>query len=62
MERRSLLASILIHAAALLLAAVGGTALVTLWHYFSERRKVRQEREAGITAEPVEPIDGDLPA
>ena len=27
----------------ILLAAVGGTALVTLWHYFSERRKVRKE-------------------
>lgn len=27
----------------ILLAAVGGTALVTVWHYFSERRKVRKE-------------------
>ena len=27
----------------ILLTAVGGTALVTVWHYFSERRKVRQE-------------------
>lgn len=26
----------------ILLAAVGGTALVTLWHYLSERRKVRR--------------------
>lgn len=31
----------------ILLLAVGGTALVTLWHYFSERRKVRKERAAG---------------
>ena len=31
----------------ILLAAVGGTALVTLWHYFSERRKVRKELAAG---------------
>ncbi|WP_292834477.1 VTT domain-containing protein [Microbacterium sp.] len=28
----------------ILLTAVGGTALVTLWHYFSERRAVRRER------------------
>lgn len=27
----------------ILLAAVGGTALVTLWHYFAERRKARRE-------------------
>ena len=26
-----------------LLVAVGGTALVTLWHYFAERRKARKE-------------------
>ena len=31
----------------ILLVAVGGTALVTLWHYFSERRKVRKEAQAG---------------
>lgn len=31
----------------ILLVAVGGTALVTLWHYFSERRKVRNEIAAG---------------
>ncbi|WP_243232577.1 DedA family protein [Microbacterium sp. CIAB417] len=31
----------------ILLVAVGGTALVTLWHYFSERRKVRKELAAG---------------
>jgi membrane-associated protein len=27
----------------ILLAAVGGTAIVTLWHYFAERRKARRE-------------------
>lgn len=32
----------------ILLAAVGGTAVVTLWHYFSERRKVRKELAAGV--------------
>lgn len=31
----------------ILLAAVGGTAIVTLWHYFSERRKVRKALAAG---------------
>ncbi len=31
----------------ILLAAVGGTALVTLWHYLSERRKARKAAEAG---------------
>ncbi|WP_194422014.1 DedA family protein [Microbacterium abyssi] len=31
----------------ILLAAVGGTALVTLWHYFSERRKVKKAVAAG---------------
>ncbi|WP_300267690.1 VTT domain-containing protein [Microbacterium sp.] len=31
----------------ILLAAVGGTALVTLWHYFSERRKVKKALAAG---------------
>jgi hypothetical protein len=35
----------------ILLAAVGGTALVTLWHYFSERRKVRKEQAAGVAPE-----------
>lgn len=34
----------------ILLAAVGGTALVTLWHYFSERRKVKKELAAGAPA------------
>lgn len=32
----------------ILLVAVGGTALVTLWHYFSERRKVRKELAEGV--------------
>jgi membrane-associated protein len=31
----------------ILLAAVGGTALVTLWHYFRERSKARREEAAG---------------
>jgi membrane-associated protein len=31
----------------ILLAAVGGTALVTLWHYLSERRKAKKAAEAG---------------
>jgi membrane-associated protein len=31
----------------ILLAAVGATALITLWHYFSERHKVRKELAAG---------------
>lgn len=31
----------------ILLAAVGGTAVITLWHYFSERRKVKKELAAG---------------
>lgn len=31
----------------ILLAAVGGTALVTAWHYFSERHKARKEAAAG---------------
>lgn len=43
----------------ILLAAVGGTALVTLWHYISERRKVRKEIAAGVPAETVEPLPGD---
>lgn len=46
----------------ILFAAVGGTALVTLWHYLSERRKVRKEREAGVVPEAMEPIDDDRPA
>ena len=46
----------------ILLAAVGGTALVTLWHYFSERRKVRKEQAAGVRAESVEPLTDDSPA
>jgi membrane-associated protein len=35
----------------ILLVAVGGTALVTLWHYFSERRKVKKARAAGDDVE-----------
>ena len=31
----------------ILLIAVGGTAVVTLFHYFSERRKARKAAEAG---------------
>ncbi|MGW8481535.1 DedA family protein [Microbacterium sp. NPDC055903] len=31
----------------ILLAAVAGTAIVTLWHYLSERRKVKKELAAG---------------
>jgi membrane-associated protein len=31
----------------ILLVAVGGTALVTLWHYFSERRKAKKAEAAG---------------
>lgn len=44
----------------ILLVAVGGTALVTLWHYFSERRKVRKEAAAGgdvvVDAEEAEEL------
>jgi membrane-associated protein len=32
----------------ILLVAVGGTAVVTLWHYFSERHKVKKELAAGL--------------
>ena len=35
----------------ILLVAVGGTALVTLWHYFSERRKAKKAAAAGIDIE-----------
>jgi membrane-associated protein len=31
----------------ILLIAVGGTALITAWHYFSERRKAKRAEEAG---------------
>ncbi|MET0829522.1 MAG: DedA family protein, partial [Microbacterium sp.] len=31
----------------ILLAAVGGTAIVTLWHYFRERRKAKKLAAAG---------------
>ncbi|MFT3799477.1 DedA family protein [Microbacterium sp.] len=39
----------------ILLAAVSGTALITVWHYFAERRKVRRElaAEAAGTTEPT---------
>ncbi len=43
----------------ILLAAVGGTALVTVWHYFSERRKVRREAAAGAAQPTVEPLAGE---
>lgn len=46
----------------ILLAAVGGTALVTVWHYFSERRKVKNEQRAGAPAETVEPLEDGTPA
>lgn len=35
----------------ILLVAVGGTALVTLWHYFSERRKANKAAAAGEDVE-----------
>jgi membrane-associated protein len=37
----------------ILLAAVGGTALVTLWHYLSERRKVKKEAREGEASAPA---------
>lgn len=40
----------------ILLAVVGGTALVTLWHYISERRKVSKEKREGVDQTPVEPL------
>ena len=46
----------------ILLAVVGGTALVTIWHYFSERRSVKKEKAAGLTPETVEPLEDDAPA
>ena len=46
----------------ILLAAVGGTALVTLWHYFSERRQARKEQAAGVAPESVKPLTDDSPA
>ncbi len=46
----------------ILLAAVGGTALITIWHYFSERRKVKKEQAAGLATETVEPLEDDAPA
>ena len=38
----------------ILLAAVGGTALVTVWHYFRERAKSKKEAAAGEA--PVAPV------
>ncbi|MDR6865463.1 membrane-associated protein [Microbacterium resistens] len=38
----------------ILLLAVGGTALITLWHYLSERRKAKKEAAAKATAPSVE--------
>lgn len=35
----------------ILLVAVGGTAVVTLWHYFSERHKVKKQLAAGGESE-----------
>lgn len=37
----------------ILLVAVGGTAIVTLWHYLAERRKVRREQAEARAAEAV---------
>lgn len=42
----------------ILLIAVGGTALVTLWHYFSERRKVKKERETAAAQEAAPSVEG----
>jgi len=36
----------------ILLAVVGGTAIITVWHYFSERHKVKKEAEAAAAALP----------
>lgn len=38
----------------ILLLAVGGTAVVTLWHYFSERRATKREAAAGKNAVVVD--------
>ncbi|KJQ54584.1 DedA family protein [Microbacterium sp. SA39] len=40
----------------ILLAAVGGTALITLWHYLSERHKAKKAAAAGedVTTDAVE--------
>ena len=42
----------------ILLIAVGGTALVTLWHYFSERYKVKKELVAGGDPK-VDPVEAE---
>ncbi len=38
----------------ILLAAVGGTAIVTLWHYLRERAKVKREHAASVDADADE--------
>lgn len=40
----------------ILLIAVGGTALITVWHYFSERRKAKKLAAAGadVVVDPEE--------
>jgi len=35
----------------ILLAAVGGTALITLWHYLNERHKARKSAAAGVDSD-----------
>ncbi|WP_448257096.1 DedA family protein [Microbacterium aurum] len=44
----------------ILLTAVGGTALVTLWHYFAERREVRKELADGEPAKTDAEAAADL--
>lgn len=48
----------------ILLAAVGGTALVTLIHYLNERRKAKRETARGVDADAVTPghltLDADV--
>ena len=39
----------------ILLAAVAGTALVVVWHYFRERRAVRRELAAAVPEPAIEP-------
>lgn len=47
----------------ILLAAVGGTAIVTLWHYLRERSRAKRERQAALAAGEtpeaphIDPID-----
>src|SRR5690606_42084931 len=42
----------------ILLAAVGGTALITLWHYFSARYKVKKALAAGADPD-TDPADAE---